>query len=274
MIWPRPRGNPGDPIPLAWFNRVPNVGDRINGPIIFGLTGKSVASADSRKPHLIAVGSLMARATPQSQVWGTGIIDPAAGVGNAHSANIHALRGKLTWAALREAGLVLRDIPLGDPAFLAPKLLGVARAAAPSWRLGVVAHYVDRDDACMKRLLADPDVCDLDVSEEPIAFLERMAACEAVASTSLHGLIFAEALGIPSVWLKAGDRLIGGAFKFLDWYSTTKLPSEAPHELKGTDTPAALAGLADRCQCEIDVAALLAVFPPRFISGELSSART
>jgi hypothetical protein len=262
VIWTRRSpANPDAPLPLAWFDRMPNVGDRINAPLVRGLTGRAVVPADPRRPHLIAVGSLMARATPQSQIWGTGVIDPDGGVGRARRANIHALRGQLTWSALRRAGRAPRDVPLGDPAFLAPAMLGVARAASPSCRLGVVAHYMDRDDSRVRRLLADPEVCDLDVREEPLIFLQRMAACEAVASTSLHGLIFAEALGAPSLWLTAGDRLIGGRFKFLDWYSTTRRPRSAPYDLADGDTAADLAARAAFSEVAIDVDALLASFP-------------
>ena len=35
----------------------------------------------------------------------------------------------------------------------------------------------------------------------------------------MHGLLAADAIGIPNAWLKLSDRLRGGDFKFQDYYS-------------------------------------------------------
>ena len=61
------------PLPVAYFLRIPNVGDRINPSLISALTGRDVRHiADRTAPHLLAIGSMMHSATPMSQVWGTG----------------------------------------------------------------------------------------------------------------------------------------------------------------------------------------------------------
>ena len=43
-------------------------------------------------------------------------------------------------------------------------------------------------------------------------------------SQSLHGLIFADSLLIPNVWLDFGSIHIGGQFKFYDYFSTVGRP--------------------------------------------------
>lgn len=48
---------------------------------------------------------------------------------------------------------------------------------------------------------------ELNVRNDPDQFLHAMKACEAIISSSLHGLIFAEALGIPNLWVTPTDRL-------------------------------------------------------------------
>jgi glycosyltransferase involved in cell wall biosynthesis len=261
------------PVPTAYFVRIPNVGDLINPALISYLTGRNVRhTSDRAAPHLLAVGSLMAAATPTSQVWGTGIMHPDLGIGTALAENVHAVRGRLTYSALRAAGIALGDVPLGDPAHLAPALLGFKRALSPRYRLGIAAHYVDRRHPILLRMLREPGVADLNVHDAPHVFLELMADCEAVLSTSLHGLIFAEALGIPSLWAKAGDEIAGGEFKFHDWFSTTSNPQPSPYLLSGTDSSEALVVKAEPRESTIDASALSNAFPSRWVDAVERSA--
>ena len=37
----------------------------------------------------------------------------------------------------------------------------------------------------------------------------------------MHGLILADSYGIPNQWVRFGDRIIGGEYKYKDYYSTT-----------------------------------------------------
>ena len=252
------------PLPVAYFIRVPNVGDAINPSLISALSGRKVQhAADRTAPHLLAIGSLISSATPMSQVWGTGLIHPDLGKGAAVAENVHAVRGRLTYTALRAAGLELRDVPLGDPAYLAPALLGFKRAVAPRFRVGIAAHYVDRYHPLLRRLIGEPGVVDLNVHDSPHAFLTLVAQCEAVLSTSLHGLIFAEALGIPSLWISVGNDIIGGEFKFRDWFTTTENPQASAYIPSSSDTSAALARKAEPRASTIDTGALLRSFPIR-----------
>jgi polysaccharide pyruvyl transferase WcaK-like protein len=57
------------------------------------------------------------------------------------------------------------------------------------------------------------------VERQPQAVIEDIARCEYVASSSLHGVIIAHALGVPAVWLRMSDQLKGGDFKFRDYAS-------------------------------------------------------
>jgi hypothetical protein len=198
---------------------------------------------------------------------------PDLGTGTAVGENVHAVRGRLTYSALRAAGLALRDMPLGDPAYLAPALLGLKRSVTPRFRVGIAAHYVDRYHPVLRRMMGEPGVVDLNVHDSPHSFLSLVAECEAVLSTSLHGLVFAEALGIPSLWLKAGNEIIGGEFKFQDWFSTTANPQASPYVLSSADTSEALARKAEPRASTIDSSALLGAFPIRSLDAVGHSAR-
>jgi pyruvyltransferase len=250
-------------VSVNYFVHVPNVGDRVTPLIVEVLSGRRatyVADLDTQ-PHLMAVGSIAHRATPQTVIWGSGVMAPAIGLGSPRPHNVLALRGRRSYEAYREAGIGLGDVPLGDPAVLAARLLGIQAAVQPAHPVGVVAHYAERNLPAIRRLLCEDGVIDLDVHAEPQEFLERMATCRAIVSTSLHGLIFAESLGLPNLWMKASDLLGGGAFKFEDWFSTTRRPQRAPHLLSDSDSATALAGRADVHDLAVDQEALIAAFP-------------
>ena len=75
-------------IRTAYFLRIPNVGDRINPSIVRALTGRAARHfSGQHQPHLTAAGSVMAGATGLSHIWGTGVMHPDLGVGNAAPAN-------------------------------------------------------------------------------------------------------------------------------------------------------------------------------------------
>ena len=102
----KPQRREGGGIRISYFLRAPNVGDLINPSLIRALTGEHTCHIRQlEEPHLLAIGSIMARAVPLSQVWGSGVMHPDMGIGGAVKANIHALRGALSYAALRRGGI-------------------------------------------------------------------------------------------------------------------------------------------------------------------------
>lgn len=47
---------------------------------------------------------------------------------------------------------------------------------------------------------------------------------------SLHGLVVADALGIPNIWIEPTPSMAGGRFKFDDYFSTLDKAKEAHEE--------------------------------------------
>ena len=72
--------------------------------------------------------------------------------------------------------------------------------------------------------------------------LEALLPCELVISSSLHGLIFAEAFGIPARWLAPRDvahlehssYVTEGWFKYVDYYASTRPEVRAKVEARAT----------------------------------------
>jgi hypothetical protein len=253
----------GRSLRIAYFVRIPNVGDRINPAIVSWLTSAATRFVpfSHDRPHLVCAGSIMSGTTSSSLVWGTGVMHPRYGLGRPVAGNIFAVRGRLSEAELRRSGLINRSLPLGDPGLLAPRVFGVAAATRPQYLLGLVPHYVDRWHPAVRRLLQQPGVCDLDVRQSPRDFLVAMANCAAVASSSLHGLVFAEALGLPSLWCSATNEVAGDGFKFHDWFSTTRHPQDEPYPLGLSDDVQGLVQRAEFRESTVVLDDLLAAFP-------------
>ncbi|MFH1148499.1 MAG: hypothetical protein V1736_12440 [Pseudomonadota bacterium] len=130
-------------------------------------------------------------------------------------AKILALRGRLTWERAHSP----ENVILGDPGLLSANLLG--GAVCSQYALGIVPHYVDKDNVAIRRLKEKypDDVHVVDVQEEPRFVVGEIAKCENIFSSCLHGLIAADGLAIHSRWLVLSDKVLGNGFKFMDYYS-------------------------------------------------------
>ena len=53
-------------------------------------------------------------------------------------------------------------------------------------------------------------------------FVDELVSCEMIFSSSLHGLIIADAYNIPNRRVIFGNKLIGGDFKFNDYEESKK----------------------------------------------------
>jgi hypothetical protein len=215
LFWARGSGGDG---------RLRNAGDWYSPVICEYLSRRKVVYAPPEQCDLAAAGSLLQRLNRSHRlhrlgirrglhIWGTGSLRPEDRLEGRHT--YHALRGELS---RRRASGAADGIPLGDPGLLADVLMDAP--PVKSGDIGVIPHVVDRNDADLCAfVLKHPSVTVLDITAPVQQLLQSIAATERVLSSSLHGLIFADALGIPNTWLTLSDRLIGGRHKFDDYYS-------------------------------------------------------
>ena len=129
---------------------------------------------------------------------------------------ILAVRGPLTARALNR----WNDVAIGDPGLLAPDLLQVQQGA--HYALGVVPHW--SDSQLFERFpyghLISPDQTALTVVRE-------IARCKRVISSSLHGVIIADAFGIPrqlEPFTPGPTAKEGGDFKHQDYHLSIATP--------------------------------------------------
>lgn len=208
-------------IKLHWASSKPNFGDSLSPLIVECISGRKVVHSAPGDCDLIAIGSLLQRLknhwwNRRVHVWGTGFIEAGGCIRSRH--HIHALRGPLSSARLSSDVQVF-----GDPGLLADRLLD-GRVIGKKYRVSIIAHYKDRDSLELKQLVQlNPDARLIDVFSDPLEILSQIAASHFVASSSMHGLIAADALGVPNARIVLSGALRGGDFKFEDYYQGIKV---------------------------------------------------
>ncbi len=204
-------------VSVGYYN-IDNFGDQLT-PDIFEYYGlKTVHCPNFRFSSAVGVGSIL-HLLPENYrgyILGSGLIKD----GTAHFKNSKALlvRGHLT-----RKNLGLSDtISVGDPGLISDKVYEFSVAQEQCWDIGIIPHYRDKKNEQLKKILTEKGrltVHVIDVRETPREVVREISKCTYILSSSLHGLIVADSLGIPNGWIKLSNGLIGGDFKFNDYYS-------------------------------------------------------
>lgn len=215
---------------VYWFSSIKNVGDLV-GPYLLErlLDVKIVKSYWRRRRHFLSVGSLVGDANGRSVIWGSGAIEDHLPP-NFSALYIACVRGPLTRKLLAEVGQC--DAPVsGDPALLLPEVYCPSPVKG-ALRIGVVLHYCDE---AYKNVFCDRhSLRFIGVRAGVEEFVDAIAGCEIVFSSSLHGLMIAEAYGKKTAWIKLSEELRGDEFKFRDHYAFLGLESVSPLDFTGS----------------------------------------
>jgi pyruvyltransferase len=182
--------------------------------IVEHFTGEKVEFAPvDWKGKWISTGSVMHAVAEGDTVWGTGLIS------GTHKrimpkANYAAVRGPLT---RQVCGLEVEVF--GDPALLLPLIY--RPQFEKKHAIGIIPHYTDKTIIKNNhRLQSEGHVIDIQAPWRTV--IDEILSCERIISSSLHGVIAAEAYGIPASWAHWGNGIIGGEFKFQDYFMGTR----------------------------------------------------
>lgn len=214
-----------------WWDFVPNAGDLIN-PALLSYYGLTAIHTWKAYADVLSCGSILQNLPNEfsGTIIGSGILNPSIPV-NLNKATILALRGKMT----RDHIDAPKEIPLGDPGLLAANLL--SERQKKHYAAGIVPHFADKENSKVLRLIEryPKTLHVIDIQQDPINVLKEIDQCEVIFSTSLHGLVFADALGIPCTWIVLDDPFLSSnAFKYLD-YNSALDREQAPVLLTGEE---------------------------------------
>lgn len=200
----------------AGNTKVFNYGDALAPYLVRKLSGKEpvLTPINSGKKVYLVIGSVINPhwTSKYCEVWGCGIID------SSHTAKpgvkFHSVRGPLTRAKLLKTGHECPEI-YGDPALLLPSLY--QPKTNKNYKIGVIPHYIDYKIVTPR--IKDDDIKIIDLMHPNVEDItDEIFSCDRIISSSLHGVIVAQAYGIPAIWVKFGNRLAGDDIKFKDYF--------------------------------------------------------
>jgi hypothetical protein len=228
------------PVRAYWWNAHPNFGDALT-PMLLRAFGFEPERAEPGDAEVCVVGSVLQGLGPTfaGAIIGAGFI--ARGPARTFPrARILALRGPLSAARAQVTASVF-----GDAGLLCPILVEPPRK--PTARLGIVPHYRDKDAAPLRRLSdrLGGQLRIIDVQGDPAGVLREIADCESILSSSLHGVVCADAYGRASGWLVLSDSVLGGGFKFHDYAMSLGLRAQ-PLSITGNETMDQLVAMTRR----------------------------
>ena len=116
---------------------------------------------------------------------------------------------------------ISKDLGLGDPGILWPSLRHGHDRAGP---VGIIPHYATWDSFDWTMVAAHAGMVAINPRRSPDAVIASMRTCSRVMAESLHGAIFADAMGIPWALCVLAHRF--NAFKWRDWLATIGRPYE------------------------------------------------
>ena len=170
--------------------------------------------------NIVCIGSYIHKAVDDCHIYGSGVrtIENLEEGHLYETLNVHALRGPLSKKFLKEEKNIAVDdsIVYGDPALLLPRFYQPNIQPNLRDKIGLVPHksnykkYVDIvDDSSVFFLIKPTDPWE--------KVIDSIASCKSVVSSSLHGLICADAYHVPNLWLEQ-YKLGEGDFKFRDYF--------------------------------------------------------
>lgn len=207
-----------------------NFGDYLSPLLVEMVSGKKVEYADPKNADIIAIGSILSRERKAKglltkrrlHIWGSGTDKENRRFSDRHY--YHAVRGAITVSQIKGGG----GTPvMGDPGLLADRWWGSRPKPVKRFRLGVVPHFVDQHDPRIQEILRLKSTKLINVFSPVEEVIRDVQGCDFILSSSLHGLIIADAFSIPNQRMPLSSGIVS-ELKFDDYYSAFGLETPKP----------------------------------------------
>jgi len=259
-----------DVIIVWWYekemgNPINNFGDVLNPVLVKYLSGREPIQASrifniTNKPVYYVIGSVLEVAKGKRLVvWGAGFMY-AEGRFRQRPEKVLAVRGPFSRQIILNLGIDCPEV-YGDPTLLCPRFY--KPKVSKTYRLWIVPHYFDKDNSCLAHLLSNPGVKLIDIQGGIYKVIDEINSCEFIVSSSLHGIIVADAYGIPSLWIRLSNKITGEDFKYKDYFASVGRETVDPLVITESTTLPEIYSHLQKYEIHIDMDKLLKACPFR-----------
>lgn len=173
-------------------------------------------------PRILCIGSIGHKMAEGDLLCGIGCKSPELPRLRPDTVRIHALRGPISYDIFKAAGYDVSGVRfLADPGLLIGAMVPDSKPA--KGRVVFVPHYRERKSVRNK---VPRDVSVIDIDSPPLRLALQIQRAECVYASSLHGIIFAHALGRPCVFVRPATE--EPMLKFEDYFLSVGINPPKP----------------------------------------------
>ena len=208
-----------------WKSKLNNFGDELNVFLLNKISHKDIKHISEKKIHnsksvISFIGSILKpnfKLNRKLVIMGSGFIEVPKKI-NYDFKKIYFVRGPLTREILINNQIECPDLYC-DPGLLLP-FFYKKKVISKKYDLGIIPHYKDKSTSNFINLLfkVSDNVNIIDIQGPIEQVISEINSCTHIVSSSLHGLITADAYRIPSLWIEFSENVKGKGFKFNDYY--------------------------------------------------------
>ncbi len=205
-----------------WCFSLKNFGDALTPAILKHYNVPFELVKNFEEADLLGIGSNLDRVRENHTpivVWSSGFMYPKSQpIAYNNRIRFLGVRGFHTDAAIAPNKPV--EMVIGDGGLLVNKLFSSDNIAR-QYDLGIIPHMSDVNSARALGMMSWPNTKIIDILAPIDQVLAEIAACRRIASSSLHGIVAADAFGIRNCQLvfSEGRELEGAGFKYRDYAS-------------------------------------------------------
>lgn len=223
-------------VKLFYYYSKKNFGDQLNLLITDEVFNKKVELAHPSHAEISMIGSILEPFIlnkpsfmttlkkyiyPPVNIYGSGFITEPKRPNEKYirKINVSAVRGTRTRDRLsKNLNKNLSNICLGDPGLLASRTL--FEKEAKKYSVGIIPHMINMSDPRISELnnFIENSIV-INPLDDVKKVISQISQCDVIVSNAMHGLIVADSLGVPNKRLVLKNELIGGNYKFFDYYS-------------------------------------------------------
>lgn len=184
--------------------------------------GLSIDDYVDKKRHLLTVGSGAVKSYQNMTIWGSGVERELPQRFRRffqrswfRKLDIRAVRGPKSRDYLMKLGHQVPEV-YGDPAILMPLIYDGLTGGGKEYEVSIIPQLVTEKG--IREKYPNAHIISMNTNDYE-SVIDQIVQSKLIISSSLHGVILADAYGVPSVWYRGLGKDID--FKYLDYYAST-----------------------------------------------------